>query len=257
MRPIRVLLVDDHAVVADGLRSMLSLFEDIDVVGVAHRGAAALALCASLQPDVVLMDLSMPEMDGAETTRRILANDSDTRVIALTGFLERDLVRGVVDAGASGYLLKTVSGDELVEAIRGVVQGRAAMSLDALAHATQPEPRAATEHQPSLTDREQAVLRRIAEGETNKEIARRLSLSPGTIRVHVSNILTKLGVENRTAAVRSALRSGLLWEPQEPPSPAGFTAGEPGASSPGQHLRQSNENERRPGRNGRRRSGSG
>ncbi|MDH3756123.1 MAG: response regulator transcription factor [Acidimicrobiia bacterium] len=212
MTAIRVLLVDDHAVVTDGLRSLLSLFDDIDVVGAAQTGAAAIALCASVQPDVVLMDLSMPDMDGAETTSRILTNNLGVRVIALTGYLDEGLVRAVIDAGASGYLLKTVSGDDIVEAIRGVVKGRATMSLEALTHATRPEPSPETDYQPSLTDREMAVLQRVAEGETNKEIARHLSVSPGTVRVHVSNILAKFGVENRTAAVRYALRHDLLTD---------------------------------------------
>jgi len=212
---IRVLLVDDHAVVTDGLRALLSLSDDIDVVGAAQNGPAAIALCAADRPDVVLMDLSMPEMDGAATTRRILTDHPETRVIALTGFLDEDLVRAVIDAGASGYLLKTVSGSDLVEAVRGVVSGRAAMSLEALSHATRTEPAGATDHRPSLTDRELEVLQLLAAGETNKEIARQLSLSPGTVRVHVSNILAKLGVENRTAAARYALENDLLADPIE------------------------------------------
>ncbi|MGI9594763.1 MAG: response regulator [Acidimicrobiales bacterium] len=215
MSAIRVLLVDDHAVVTDGLQSLLSLYHDIDVVGAAQNGPAAIALCSSEQPNVVLMDLSMPEMDGAETARRILTNDPDVLIIALTGYLDEELVRSVIAAGASGYLLKTTSGDDLVEAIRGVVKGRATMSLEALIHATRPEPVPETDHKPPLTDRETAVLRRVAEGETNKEIALHLSLSPGTIRVHVSNILAKLGVDNRTAAARYALRHDLLADPAE------------------------------------------
>lgn len=206
---IRLLMVDDHAVVTDGLRSLLSIFDDIEVVGAAQNGPAAIALCASVRPDVVLMDLSMPEMDGAETARRILNNDPDVLIIALTGFLDGGLVKAALDAGASGYLLKTTTGDEIVEAIRGVVKGRATMSLEALTHATRSEP----DDEPSLTDREIAVLGRVVEGETNKEIARHLSLSPGTVRVHVSNILAKLGVGNRTAAARHALRHDLLPDP--------------------------------------------
>ncbi|MGI9615791.1 MAG: response regulator [Acidimicrobiales bacterium] len=215
MSVIRVLLVDDHAVVTDGLRSLLSLYDDIEVVGAAQNGAAAIALCSSEQPNVVLMDLSMPEMDGAETARRILTNNPEILVIALTGYLDEDLVRSVIAAGASGYLLKTTGGDEIVEAIRGVVKGRATMSLEALAHATRPEPVPLADRKPPLTDRETAVLQRVAEGETNKEIARGLSLSPGTVRVHVSNILAKLGVENRTAAARYALRHDLLADAAE------------------------------------------
>lgn len=212
MGSIHVVLVDDHAVVTEGLRSLLSLYDDIDVVGAVQSGTAAIALCASHQPDVVLVDLSMPEMDGAETARRILSDRPETQVIALTGYLDEDLVRSVIEAGASGYLLKTVSGDDLVEAIRGVVSGRAAMSLEALTHTTRPKPAEATAPGPSLTRRETDVLRLLIEGDTNKEIAKRLSLSPGTIRVHVSSILAKLGVENRTAAARYAQQHNLLAE---------------------------------------------
>jgi NarL family two-component system response regulator LiaR len=209
MTPIRVALVDDHPVITDGLKRLLSDYDDLDVVGTAGGGSAGIALCAELHPDVVLMDLSMPEIDGVEATRRVIAANPAIRVIALTGFLDEETLRGVFDAGASGYLLKTVSGDDLAEAVRAVSKGLASLSLEVLSKlhlAHSPD----DGHAASLTARELDVLRCLAEGATNKSIAHELSLSPGTIRVYVSSILAKLGVENRTAAARYAIRHDLV-----------------------------------------------
>lgn len=213
MSCIRVALVDDHAVVTQGLELVLSDFEDVEVVGSAHGGVAGVALCAELEPDVVLMDLSMPDIDGVEATRRVLRERPATRVIALTGQLDEDLLRSVLGAGASGYLLKTVGGDELVDAIRAASQGRATLSLEALPLVPTPEPLA--EAGPPLTSRELEVLAWVAKGATNKAIALELSLSPGTVRVHVSSILSKLGVENRTAAAHVARTRGLIDDASE------------------------------------------
>lgn len=201
---IRVIVVDDHAVITDGLSNLLSLHPDIDVVGTANSGGSAVALCTDLRPDVVLMDMSMPDMTGAESTRRILAELPTTHVIILTSFVDREMVHDAVAAGASGYLLKSIGSADLAQAIRSAANGQATLSAEALSHLTTAGP-----SEPTLTGRELDVLRGLSEGRTNKQIAAELSLSPGTVRVHVSNILAKLGVANRTAAARYALRHGL------------------------------------------------
>jgi NarL family two-component system response regulator LiaR len=206
---IRIVLVDDHIVVTEGLEMLLSDYEDLEVVGSARGGRAGIALCAELQPDVVLMDLSMPDVNGVEATRGVLAANPGIRVIALTGHLDEELLRGVLDAGASGYLLKTVSGDDLAEAVRAAANGRATLSLEALPH-LRPGRSQDGGAARDLTGRELDVLRCLSEGVTNKAIAKELSLSPGTVRVHVSSILAKLGVESRTAAARYAIRHGLV-----------------------------------------------
>lgn len=202
---IRVLLVDDHTVVTDGVSSLLSLQPDIDVVGTADGGGAAVALCADLEPDVVLMDMSMPDMSGAEATRRILVHNPSIQIVMMTSYVDEGLVRDAVSAGATGYLLKSIGSVELAQAIRSAAQGQATLSAEALAHLAATGPT-----EPMLTARELDVLRGLSEGRTNKQIASDLSLSPGTIRVHVSNILAKLGVENRTAAAHYAHRYGLV-----------------------------------------------
>ncbi len=201
---IRVIVVDDHAVITDGLSNLLTLQPDIDVVGTANSGGTAVAICGDLQPDVVLMDMSMPDMTGAEATRRILSEIPTTRVIILTSFVDRKMVNDAVAAGASGYLLKSIESVDLAQAIRSAAQGQATLSAEALAHLA-----TTGSSEPTLTEREVDVLGGLSEGQTNKQIAADLSLSPGTVRVHVSNILAKLGVENRTAAARYALQHGL------------------------------------------------
>jgi DNA-binding NarL/FixJ family response regulator len=208
---IRVALVDDHAVITDGLTTMLSLVDDLEVVGSTNRGSEASQLCTEVEPDVVVMDLSMPDVDGVEATRSILRDHPDIRVIALTGFLDEKHVSDVLEAGASGYLLKSTTGAELAEAIRSVANGRATLSLEALPHLhAAKEPIGPDAH---LTPREHEVLELLCRGETNKQIAAGLALSPGTVRVHVSSILAKLGVENRTAAAHYAVRRGLVSNP--------------------------------------------
>jgi len=202
---IRVVLVDDHAVITDGLSTLLSRSHDIEIVGKAGGGRAGVALCADKEPDVVLMDMAMPDMDGVEATRCILSNTPDTRVIFLTSYVNEEMVADAIAAGASGYLLKSIGGPELVETIRAVVNGRATLSREALQHMT-PD----IKLRPTLTERESDVLRGLAEGLTNRQIADNLELSNGTIRTYVSNILAKLGVENRTAAAHYAYRHKLL-----------------------------------------------
>ncbi len=201
---IRVMVVDDHAVITDGVSNLLALQPDIEVVATADGGRAAIALCADLQPDVVLMDVSMPEMSGIEATRQILSRNPSTRVVVLTSYVDEGMVRDAVSAGATGYLLKSIASAELAEAVRSAARGQATLSGEALAHLAVTGPT-----EPELTPRELDVLGSLSEGRTNKQIAADLSLSPGTVRVHVSNILAKLGVENRTAAAHYALRHGL------------------------------------------------
>jgi NarL family two-component system response regulator LiaR len=209
MTKIRVALVDDHTLVTQGVQMLLEDYDDLEVVGSATGGAAGVELCAELEPDVVLMDLSMPDVDGVEAARRILSASPRICVIALTGHLDEDQLRAVVDAGANGYLLKTASGDDLAEAIRGAAAGRATFSMEALTRLRPRDPGDGAD----LTARELDVLACLSGGATNKAIARELALSPGTVRVHVSSILAKLGVQNRTEAALKAVREGLVVDP--------------------------------------------
>ncbi|MFW2382895.1 MAG: response regulator [Acidimicrobiales bacterium] len=204
---IRVIIVDDHAVITDGLSNLLALQSDIEVVCTANDGGSAVALCGDLHPDVVLMDMSMPDMTGVEATRRIVEEEPATRVIILTSFVDRKMVNEAVSAGASGYLLKSIGSTDLAQAIRSAAQGQATLSTEALTYLTDNGPT-----EPTLTDREMDVLKGLSEGWTNNQIAADLSLSPGTVRVHVSHILAKLGVENRTAAANFALSHGMVGE---------------------------------------------
>jgi DNA-binding NarL/FixJ family response regulator len=203
---IRLLLVDDHAVVLEGLSMVLARFDDFELVGTASGGAQAVDLFAELLPDVVLMDLSMPDVDGVEAIRRIRADHPDARVLALTAFLEARLVADAVNAGAKGYQLKKASGDELATAIRSVAAGGSILTAEAL-------PMLATHTDTvglDLTPRELDVLEQLASGLANKQIATELGLSLGTVRIYVSNILTKLQVDNRTAAAVLAHNDGLV-----------------------------------------------
>ena len=208
-QPIRVMLVDDHTMVRRGLSTFLSAFDDLTLAGEAESGAAAIRLCGEVLPDVILMDMVMPDMDGAAATRLIRQQFPQVQVIALTSFKEGDLVKNALEAGAIGYLLKDVSADELVDAIRAAHAGRATLSPEAAQALVE------TANQPpapglDLTERELEVLALMVEGLNNTQIAGRLTISSSTVKSHVSNILSKLGVASRTEAVTLALRSRLI-----------------------------------------------
>jgi NarL family two-component system response regulator LiaR len=206
---IRVLVVDDHPMVRRGLATFLKVFSDLELAGEAASGREAVQLCTSLQPDVVLMDMVMPDMDGAAATRLIRRQSESVQVLALTSFKEEILVKSALQAGAIGYLLKDVSADELAQAIRAAHAGRATLSPEAaqaLVHAASQAPPPGLD----LTERERAVLALMVEGLNNTQIAARLTVSPSTVKSHVSNILTKLGTASRTEAVALALRTRLV-----------------------------------------------
>lgn len=205
---IRILLVDDHSVVRQGLKMFLTLDPELEVIGEATNGAEALRRAHELHPDVVLMDLLMPVMDGIAATAAIRKELPNTEVIALTSVLEDASVTGAVRAGAIGYLLKDTEADELVRAIKAAANGQVQLSPQALARLMR-EVRA-PESPESLTERETDVLRLLAQGLSNKEIARTLHLGEKTIKTHVSNILSKLGVPSRTQAALYAVRIGLV-----------------------------------------------
>lgn len=208
--PIRVLLVDDHAVVRSGLSTFLLVYDDLELVGEASNGQEAVRLCAHLQPDVVLMDLVMPIMDGAAATKAIREQWPDVQVIALTSFPEEELVQGALRAGALSYLLKNVTADELAHAIRAAHSGRSTLAPEAaqaLIHAATHPPTSLVEE---LSPREKEVLRLMVEGLNNPEIAERLVVSRSTVKFHVSSILSKLGVASRTEAVAMALQQKLI-----------------------------------------------
>ena len=207
-RVIKVMIVDDHAVVRSGLSAFLLAFDDLEHVGDASGGADAVGKCVSLRPDVVLMDLVMPEVDGAEATRRIKEACPEVQVIALTSFKEDDLVQGALKAGALSYLLKNVTADELASAIRAAHAGRPTLAPEAAEVLI----KAATEspEEDGLTRRELEILKLMVAGQSNPDIAEKLFVSRSTIKFHVSNILMKLGAATRTEAVAIALQRKLV-----------------------------------------------
>jgi two-component system, NarL family, response regulator LiaR len=213
-KPIRVIIVDDHAVVRSGLSAFLMVFDDLDFVGEASSGEEAIRLCKDLRPDVVLMDLVMPGVDGAAATQAIRENCPDTQVIALTSFKEKELVQGALKAGAIGYLLKNVSADELVSAIRAAHAGRPTLAPEAtrvLIQASQNPLSIGSD----LTEREREILALMVEGLSNPKIAERLVVSRSTVKFHVSSVLSKLGVSSRTQAVTLAIQNKLVGSPQK------------------------------------------
>jgi len=207
--PIKVIIVDDHAVVRSGLSAFLMVYDDLESVGEASSGEAAIRLCQNNCPDVVLMDLVMPGMDGATATHAIREKCPEIQVIALTSFKEQELVQGALKAGAIGYLLKNVSADELVGAIRAAHAGKPTLAPEAahvLIQANQGPPAVGSD----LTEREHEVLALMVEGLSNPEIAEKLVVSRSTVKFHVSSILSKLSVSTRTQAVTLALQNKLV-----------------------------------------------
>ena len=207
--PIRVLIVDDHAMVRRGLATFLRAFSDLVLAGEAGSGEEAVRMSPEVQPDVILMDMMLPGINGPEAIRLIRQRQPHIRILALTSFKEGELIRHALEAGAIGYLLKDVSADELASAIRAAHGGQATLSPEATQSLVQ------LTSQPhstgfELTERERMVLQLMVEGLSNTQIAARLVVSPSTVKSHVSAILTKLGVASRTEAVTLALRQHLV-----------------------------------------------
>ena len=206
--PVRVLIADDHPIVRQGLRIFLGLDSDLEVVGEAADGLQALQMAQRLQPDIVLMDLLMPGMDGVTATAAIRRALPVTEVIALTSVLEDDAIIDAVRAGAIGYLLKNTDAPELRRAIKAAAAGQVQLAPEAAKRLVREIK--APQNPELLTDRETEVLRLLARGLSNKEIARSLQVSEATVKTHVSNVLAKLGVPSRTQAALHAVRIGLV-----------------------------------------------
>jgi len=205
---ISIMLVDDHAVVRSGLGAFLSVNPDLELVGEAENGEQAVARANILKPDIILMDLMMPVMDGVTAIALIKKQNPAIQIIALTSFQEDELVQNALKGGAIGYLMKNVSARELAAAIRAVKDGKMTLSPEAaqaLVHASQQ-----AQETESLTEREREVLKQMVEGLNNAEIAERLVVSLSTVKYHISNILMKLGVDNRVAAVTMAIQKKLV-----------------------------------------------
>ena len=207
--PIRILIVDDHAMVRSGLKNFIYGFEWMEPVGEAGDGAAAVDFCAEHDVDVVLMDMIMPQMDGSEATRRIMALGKPVRIIILTSFHEQDLVEQALKAGATSYLLKNVSAEELASAIRSAYAGQATLApeaTEALIESTRQRPEVGFD----LTEREEEVLSLLVAGLLNREISEQLFISMATVKFHLTNIFTKLGAKNRVEATTVALDHNLV-----------------------------------------------
>ncbi|MCQ9130823.1 response regulator transcription factor [Streptomyces hilarionis] len=218
-KPARVVVADDQTVVREGIVMLLGLLPGVEVVGAAGDGEEAVRLVAELAPDVVLMDLRMPRCDGVEATRRIRAHHPGTQVVVLTTFADDDSLFPALRAGARGYLTKDAGGDEIVRAVHSVLSGDAGLSPSVqrrlLERLSAPEPERAAPPVPpdGLTTRESEVLVLIADGLSNQEIARRLSVSTATVKTHINNMFTKTGLKGRAQAVRYAYRKGLVRPP--------------------------------------------
>lgn len=209
-KTVRVMLVDDHVVVRSGLSAFLLAYDDLELVGEASGGELAISLCQKMRPDVVLMDLMMPGMDGATATKLIREKCPEIQVIALTSFKEKELVEGALKAGAIGYLLKDVTAEELAAAIRSAAAGKPTLAPEAAQVLIQATRVPADTPGFDLTDREREVLTLMVEGLNNKQIAERLVVSVSTAKFHVSSILSKLNANSRTEAVSFALQNRLV-----------------------------------------------
>jgi len=209
---IRVLIVDDHTIVRKGIRALLAEIEGIEVVGEADNGQEAVTQAETLHPDVILMDLAMPKMDGIEATRQIKASQPESRILVMTSFAADDKVFPAIKAGALGYLLKESAPEDLVQAIHQIHRGESSLhptiARKVLQEITHPSDRPPTPN--PLTEREAEVLRLVAQGLSNQDIARKLNISDPTVRTHVSNILSKLHLATRIQAALYALREGLV-----------------------------------------------
>jgi len=214
LQKIRVLVVDDHTIVRDGICALLALAGDIEVVGEAANGSDALKMAKELEPDVVLMDIAMPVMDGLEATRRIRREFPRIRVLALTQYDDKEYVFPVIEAGASGFISKVAASLELTSGIRSIYQGDSYLSPSVakllIEDYQRGEGRVIHEPYEQLTDRERDVLKLIVEGRTTKEIADILVISPRTVEGHKTNLMAKLGIHNRTELVKYALRKGII-----------------------------------------------
>lgn len=208
-QPIRVMLVDDHTMVRRGLATFLQISDNLELVGEADNGEEAIELCAHLLPDVILMDMVMPDMDGVTATRLIREQFPTVQVIALTSFKEAGLVQSALQAGAIGYLLKDISAEELARAIRSAHAGHGTVDSEVTQGLIQAATRPTVPGE-DLTEREHEVLTLLVEGLNNTEIAEKLVVSPSTIKSHVSNILAKLDVTSRTEAAALAVRHHLV-----------------------------------------------
>jgi DNA-binding NarL/FixJ family response regulator len=210
---IRIVITDDHQVVRQGLRMFLTLDPEMDVIGEAENGAEALKMVEQLAPDVVLMDMLMPVMGGIEATEKIKQRFPEVEIVAMTSVLEDATVVGAVRAGAIGYLLKNTDADSLCNAIRAAAAGQVQLAPEAakllMREVRLPEPKS-TMGVESLTGRETDVLRLVALGHANKEIAVELGIGEKTVKTHVSNVLSKLGVQSRTQAALYAARAGII-----------------------------------------------
>ena len=208
-QPIRVLIVDDHHMLRSGLRQFIDTFDDLVLAGEARNGAEAVQQCLVDPPDVILMDMVMPVMDGMEATRQILQKNPEMKIIFLTSFQEQDLVEQALQLGAKGYLLKNASAEELANAIRSAHAGRSTLApeaVDALIRATRQKNTLGSD----LSDRERQVLTLMVEGNSNSQIAEKLSISIATVKYHVGGIFSKLGVNSRSQAITLAWQQNLV-----------------------------------------------
>ncbi len=205
---IKILIADDHLLVRQGIRALLEAYNDVEVIGEAEDGQEAYEMAKKLKPDIVLMDLLMPRLSGTEAMTKILAKMPEVKIIALTSYIDKQLIEESLKSGALGYVLKNISGDELLLTIKNVSQGKSSLSSEAsdllISNLKNPD---ADNYQ--LTSQERNILACLVEGQSNKEIARKQVLSISTVKFHVSNILNKLGASSRAEAVSIALKKNL------------------------------------------------